>query len=135
MDSDKYLSDRSNILLSSNTAVKKVSKLSTSKHSTSGWNDICIRRNIHHFGQFSAITIISYTTAKSKQVKESYISMGKRFLWRSLYRKQAVLNSKQDSILSRSRQRNIRHHICYNIPQGLAEIVTQLNTLNTINKI
>lgn len=47
MNSDKYLSDRSNILLSSNTAVKNVIKLSTSKHSTSGWNDICSQRKIH----------------------------------------------------------------------------------------
>lgn len=50
--SDSHLCDRIKILLSSSTAVKNLMKLSTSRHCTNGWNDICINE-------------MSYKTTKS----------------------------------------------------------------------
>lgn len=60
--------------------------------------------------------------------------MGETILGWSLHRKQTVIYSKQNSIPSRDRQRYLGHHMCYDIPQWLAEIIAKLRVLNTLEK-
>lgn len=49
----RYLFDRIKILLSINTAVNSIMKLSTSKHCNNGWNDICITKGWSIYNMFN----------------------------------------------------------------------------------
>lgn len=123
---EKYLFDRSKILLSRSTAVKSLIKLSTSKHCTNGWNDIC-NQNSKSISQLINMVFQSNSTQILNEGEEfniqPYICMRKSFLRWNLHGKKAVFDGKYDTILPWWGYGNVGDHICNDIPQRLAGMI------------
>lgn len=79
---EKYLFDRSKILLSRSTAVKSLIKLSTSKHCTNGWNDIC-NQNSKSISQLINMVFQSNSTQILNEVRGKNLIYNHTSAWGS----------------------------------------------------